>query len=78
MSTSIGKMKALGCEVPHKIQVLIYMSKLGSGFDMVAQRLNLAEDLAKVDIPDVKKSIRLTWEQRSSKKNPLRPPKSPL
>jgi hypothetical protein len=70
MSTSIGKMKALDCEVPHKIQVLMYMSKLGSGFNMVAQRLNLVEDLTKVDIPEVEKSIRLTWEQRASKKNP--------
>jgi hypothetical protein len=70
MSTSIGKMKALGCEVLHKIQVLMYMSKLGSGFDMVTQRLNLAENLTKVGIPEVEKSIWLTWEQRASKKNP--------
>jgi hypothetical protein len=53
-------MKTLGCEVPHKIQVLIYMSKIsGPGLDCVAQDISVVVDLDKVNVKDIEHMVRL-------------------
>jgi hypothetical protein len=71
LKTSFVKLKALKCEVPHKIQVLMYMSKLsGPGYDQIAQKIGASNDLNTVLIEDLERFICLTWEQRSSKKAP--------
>ena len=74
IKTSFTRMKVLNCEVPHKIQVLIYMSKLGGpGQDIIVQNLSVAADLAKADIKDLECLVRLNWEQRVSKRPPVKP-----
>jgi hypothetical protein len=71
LRTSFSKLKILQCEVPHKIQVLMYMSKLsGPRLDRIAQDVGAAKDLDKLEINDLERLIRMFWEQRSSKKPP--------
>src|ERR1700735_3135264 len=65
LKTGFSKMKSLGCEVPHKIAVLMYMSKLGgsTGYELIVQNLASTEDLSKPSIPEIERLIRLAWEQ---------------
>jgi hypothetical protein len=71
LKTGFAKLKALSCKIPHKIQVLMYMSKLtGPGLDMISQNLAATTDLDKVVVDDLKRLVRMSWEQRSSKKAP--------
>jgi hypothetical protein len=73
LKTGFSKMKSLECEVPHKITVLMYMSKLGGpGYELIVQNLALAEDLSKPSITEIERLVRLAWEQRSSKRPPPR------
>jgi hypothetical protein len=71
LKTGFAKLKALGCEVPHKIQVLMYMSILtGPGLDIISQNLAATTDVFKVKVDDLKWLVRMSWEQRASKKAP--------
>jgi hypothetical protein len=71
LKTGFTKLKSLGCEIPHKIQVLMYMSKLsGPGLDHIAQDLGASPDLDKINIDELERLVRMNWEQRSSKKPP--------
>ena len=72
IKTGFTRLKALDCEVPHKIQILIYMSKLGgSGQDLIVQNISATSDLTEVDIADLERLIRLNWEQKASKRTPM-------
>ena len=70
--TSFTKMASLECEVPHKIQVLIYMSKLTHPiYDHMTTSFVAREEIEKVEIGDVDRLCRLAWEQKVSKKKTL-------
>jgi hypothetical protein len=71
LGNGFAKLKALGCEIPKKIQVLLYMSKLSSpDLDRIAQDVGATPNLDKVDIRELEWLIRMSWEQWSSKKAP--------
>jgi hypothetical protein len=67
--TGFGKMKALSCEVPHKIQVLMYMSKLSAPcYEHIVQNISATDDLNKVKIDELERIVQLAWESKASKK----------
>jgi hypothetical protein len=69
--TGFAKLKTLRCEIPHKVQVLMCMSKLsGQGLDRIAQDVAAFLDLDKVQVDEIERLVRLCWEQRTSKKAP--------
>jgi hypothetical protein len=72
IANGFAKMEELQCEVLHKIQVLLYLSKLtaGKGFKMITQTITSTDNLNKVDIRETQKLTRLLWEQKSSSKPP--------
>src|ERR1700750_1804475 len=71
LRTGFTKMKTLSCEIPHKIQVLVYMSKIvGYSNDFIIQGIHATDDLDKVVLEDIEKMLRLNWEQKASKKGP--------
>jgi hypothetical protein len=54
--------------------VLMYMSKLGGpGYELIIQNLSSVENLSKPSISEIERLVRLAWEQRSSKRPPLKP-----
>jgi hypothetical protein len=69
LHTSFGKMKALSCDVPHKIQVLLYMSKLSAPcYEHIVQNISATDDLDKVMVDELERIVRLAWESKASKK----------
>jgi hypothetical protein len=69
LHTSFSKMKALSCEVPHKIQVLMYMSKLSAPcYEHIVQNISTTDDLNKVKIDELERIVQLAWESKASKK----------
>ena len=69
--TSFTKMASLKCEVPHKIQVLMYMSKLTHPiYNHITTSFVAREEIDKVGIDDIDRLCRLAWEQKESKKAP--------
>ena len=64
-------MASLSCEVPHKIQVLIFMSKLTHPvYNHMTTLFVATEEIDKVQIEDINHLCRLAWEQKESKKAP--------
>ena len=63
-------MASLNCEVPHKIQVLMIMSKLTHPiYNHITSMFVAKEEM--VAIEDVERLCRLAWEQKETKKAPF-------
>ena len=67
MTAHFARCNASGLEVPDHFQAMIIMAKLPSAFDGLAQIFCKREDVKKLEVADMRKTVGLAWDQRKGK-----------